>query len=830
MKNKDEKCFLWCVLRALNLKNRDNERIDRDLQSKINTLDMGDIKYPVELKDIKKFECLNSNITISVFTYSKEDGVYPLRNSENHDRLHKINLFLIKEEEKTHYCLIKIFSRLTSSQVSKHNGRIYTCERCIDSFKTEKSLKRHEEYCKTNECLKINMPEKGSTVSFKNHWRSERVPFIIYADTESLLKPIQNCESDPTKKYTQKYQKHEPISFSYYIKCFDDNVFNEEPRTYTGIDAMQKFVEWLEEDVRYIANIPSVGMKFGKEEADQFNKATTCWICGGELGLGKVRDHCHYTGKYRGAAHNNCNLKFRKPNFIPVVFHNLSGYDAHLFIKNLGYNQGNINCIPNNDEKYISFTKTITVRSYKNKKGKIVDKTHNIRFIDSFKFMSEGLSGLVNNLPETAFNNIKRYYTGDELNLIKRKGVYPYEYMNSIERFKENSLPPKESFCSSLNNEDISDVDYEHAKKVWDVFKMKSMMDYHELYNKTDVLLLADVFENFRDICLENYKLDPAHYFTAPGLSWDACVKMTCVQLELLTDVDMLLMVEKGIRGGVSMVSKRFSKANNKYMDKKFDSNKPSKYIQYLDANNLYGVAMSMDLPTHGFKWMNDKELCIWEKIPCILEVYLEYPKELHDTHNDYPLAPERIMCKNKVEKLIPNLSKANLLYTDTDSLIYEIETEDFYKDISGDVKDRFDTSNFKDGHPSGIPTGCNKKVLGVFKDEAAGKIIEKFVGLRAKLYSFELLNGEIIDDLGTKKCKGVKTTVVKKSITHNDYEECLFTRKKQLRSMNVLRSYKHEIYTETVNKVALSSDDDKRYVLENSIDTYAWGHHKIPM
>ena len=185
---------------------------------------------------------------------------------------------------------------------------------------------------------------------------------------------------------------------------------------------------------------------------------------------------------------------------------------------------------------------------------------------------------------------------------------------------------------------------------------MKSMKDYHNLYNETDVLLLADVFENFRDICIENYKLDPARYYTAPGLSWDACLKLTGVKLELLTDVDMLLMVEKGIRGGVSMVSKRFSKANNKYMGTKFKSSEPSKYIQYLDANNLYGVAMSMNLPTHNFKWMNDNELLTWEKFPCILEVDLEYPIELHDAHNDYPLAPERIMFKNDMEKLIPNL------------------------------------------------------------------------------------------------------------------------------------------------------------------------------
>ena len=731
------------------------------------------------------------------------------------------------------------------------------------------------------------------------------MPFMIYADTESLIKPIQTCEADPEKSYTKKYQKHEPISFSCYIKCFDDNVFKPVLRSYTGEDAMQKFVEWLEKDVIEIANIPAKKMIFGKEEADRFNKATYCWICEKELGENQVRDHCHFTGKYRDAAHNECNLNYRKPKFTPVVFHNLSGYDAHLFIKKLGYIDGTINCIPNNEEKYISFTKSVVVGEYTDKNGNKQSKTHDLRFIDSFKFMPASLDSLVNNLPEDAFNNLKKYYTGDKLSLVKRKGVYPYEYMDSLERLKESKLPPKEAFYSKLTEEDISDEDYTHAKKVWKVFKMKHLQDYHNLYNETDVLLLADVFENFRNICMKNYKLDPAHYFTAPHLSWDACLKMTDVKLELLTDIDMLLMVEKGIRGGVSMISNRYGKANNKYMGDKFNPSEPSKYLPYLDANNLYGYAMSMKLPTHGFKWMNKYELNLWEKYPCILEVDLEYPKELHDLHNDYPFAPERIMIgKNKVEKLIPNLrnkekyvihykklkqdlnsglkltnihrgikfeesewlnpyidmnsklrakatnkfekdffklmnnsifgktmedirkrvniilisnedkakkytakpnfkhlnifceklvavhmnktsltfnktvylgmcildlsktlmydfhynfiklkygNKAKLLFTDTDSLMYEIETEDFYKDISEDVKDRFDTSDYPSNHPSGIPTGCNKKVLGMFKNEAAGKIIEEFVGLRAKSYSFKMFEGK-----ESKKCKGI--------------------------------------------------------------------------
>ena len=208
---------------------------------------------------------------------------------------------------------------------------------------------------------------------------------------------------------------------------------------------------------------------------------------------------------------------------------------------------------------------------------------------DSFKFMATSLEKLVNNLPKDDCINLGSYYSGNKFNLLARKGVYPYEYMDSLEKLKETALPPKEAFYSRLNDGGISDEDYAHAQNVWKTFKMKSFKDYHELYNKVDVLLLADVFENFRNICLTNYGLDPAHYYTAPGLAWDAALKVTGVSLELLSDVDMLLMIEKGIRGGVSIISNRYAKANNKYMGESFIDTMISIYIAYLDSNNLYG-------------------------------------------------------------------------------------------------------------------------------------------------------------------------------------------------------------------------------------------------
>ena len=993
MKNQDDKCFLWSVLRALNPKDKNAERVDNDLKNKVDTLNIQGIQYPVSFRGIDRFESQNPEISITVLGYNKNERVYPLKVSKYTGCEYDIALLLIKDGEKSHYCLVKNTSALLASQINNHKGTSHICLNCINGFKSPDSLNKHKEYCYNNECVKITMPPPGTYLKFKNFRCSEKAPFAIYADFESLIKPMDNCDPDPNKSYTKKYQKHKPSGFSYYIISLYESVFKSVKRTYTRTkkedpNAEDVFVKWLEEDVKEIANIKPKKMVFTKEDEKQFNKASDCWICGEELKNNRVRDHCHYTGRYRGAAHNNCNLNYSKPKGVPVFFHNLTGYDSHLFIKNLGSpnKKETIECIPNNEEKYITFTKNIIVGQYTNKKGEVKDKTFKIVFKDSLKFMSSSLEALVKNLPKDAFINLLKYFTPEQAELIKQKGFYPYEYMDSIEKFNDTKPPPREAFYSKLSGRGISEKNYKHVWNVWNTFKMKTFKDYHELYNETDVLLLADVFENFRDLCLKIYGLDPVYYFTAPGLAWDACLKMTDIDLELLSDPDMLLMFEKGIRGGISTISNRYGKANNKYMKKGFNRNKLKKYLMYLDANNLYGCAMYMKLPTHGFKWLtsgemeklfNNQVVQVWEKNPCILEVDLEYPEKLHDLHNDYPFCPERVECKNGVEKLIPNLrdktkyvihyknliqclkagmklkkihrgikfiesewmkpyiemntnlrtkaknnfekdfyklmnnsvfgktmenirnrvnvklvntqerlkklvskpnlksppkifsenlvsvhmkktnllmnkpvylgmcildlsktimydfhynyikpkygNKAKLLFTDTDSLMYEIETEDFYKDISEDVKDRFDTSDYPENHPSGIPTGINKKVLGMFKDEAGGKIIIEFVGLRDKLYSYIMDEGE-----EHKKCKGIKKQVVATSIKHEDYKTCLTTGKEQLRKQNILRSYEHEVFTEEVNKVALSALDDKRYILGDGIHTLAWGHYKI--
>ena len=189
-----------------------------------------------------------------------------------------------------------------------------------------------------------------------------------------------------------------------------------------------------------------------------------------------------------------------------------------------------------------------------------------------------------------------------------RKGVYPYEYVDNWERFSEISLPSKEDFYSNQNMEDINDIDYRHANNVSKRFELENLGQYHDLHVQSDTLLLADVFENFRDMCIKEYELDPPHFLSLPGVAFQACLKKTNIELELLTDYNMLLMVEEGIRGGICHSIHRYAKANNKYM-KNYNNNEESSYIQYLDANNLYGWVMPKKLPVNGFRWLDSDEI-----------------------------------------------------------------------------------------------------------------------------------------------------------------------------------------------------------------------------
>ena len=246
-------------------------------------------------------------------------------------------------------------------------------------------------------------------------------------------------------------------------------------------------------------------------------------------------------------------------------------------------------------EDYISFSIKVPVEKYIDKNGEEKDKLIELRFIDSLKFMSSSLDSLTKNLVSSSKTLFGFGGHSDlQYDLLTRKGVYPYEYISSWDRFEETQLPPINAFFSNLNMSLISEDDYQHAQKVCWKFGIRNLGDYHDLYLRTDVIVVADVFEAFRDTCLEHYKLDPVHFYTSPGLAWKACLKHTGITLELLTDPDMLLMFEHGIRGGITQVVCKYAAANNKYMGDNFDPNKYTTYLQYMQT--IYTVGQCHNL------------------------------------------------------------------------------------------------------------------------------------------------------------------------------------------------------------------------------------------
>ena len=667
IKNKDDKCFRWCHSRHLNPQTEHPERIKKEDKRSIEGLNYEGIEFPVSQKHYKKIEKQN-NIRINVFGYEKGQP-FPIHISEEKFE-DQMNLLLITKDEKKHYVLINDSNTFMCNQ-SEHKERKHFCMYCLQCFSSERILANHVNNCLTiNGNQAINMPKEGENIlRFNNFHKQLPVPFVIYADFEAIMKKVQGCkqseemENEKNKRsYTEAYQTREDCGSAYKVICCYDDKYTKDICINRGENAVYKFMEKMLEEGKYCKAV--IKKHFNKPlvmtEVDEqhFKTMNGCHISGEKYTEKdvRIRDHCHITRKFRGSTHQECNLKLRiKPEDIkiPIIFHNLHGYDSHFIMQQIGEiakkhaytnKKGekqdlNINAITNNMKKYMAFM-----------------LGNHLTFIDSFQFMGSSLDKLVSNLPKDDLIYTSKVFKGKRLNLMSQKDVYPYNFMDSFEKFNQTKLPTKDQFFCILNNQYITDDECDHAKNIWKTFKIKTMGKYPDLHYGSHVLLLTNVFKNFRKTCMQYYKLHSCHYFKSPGLSCDAMLKMTNIKLELMTHIDMFQFIKKGMHGRVSYIMNRYRKANNKYM-KEYDEKVPSKYIMYLDANNLYGWAMSQYLPTGNFKWMTDKEISKIDlgkykkdgKKGLILEVDLEYPKELHDLHNDHPVAPKKVKVSNNM-------------------------------------------------------------------------------------------------------------------------------------------------------------------------------------
>ena len=544
---------------------------------------MEDIDFPSTSKDWKKSECNNKvalNILYVPYNTKKVNIAYKSKNNLTQER--QIILLMISDGQKWHYLVVKNLSGLLRRITSNHKEDFY-CLNCFHSYRTENKLEAHKKICENDDYCHVEMPTKNNNIIKYNHGeKSLKLPFVRYADLECLLEKMSTCINNPNESSTTKINKHTPSGYSIFTHCSFDESKNK-LNYYRDKDCMKKFSKDLREHASKIINYEKKKMiPLTTEEKIYHNKQKICYICKKEFNNNeknnyKVRNHCHYMSNYIDAAHNICNLRYKVPKEIPIVFHNGSIYDYHFIIKELvKESEGNFECLGENSEKYITFSVPIK----KKIENKDLEITYKIKFIDSYRFMSTSLSKLVDNLSEGIHNNkcadcksnldyvrittarpsslersslkrkneklllkcfnfdsyykkkfnkdlIKKFkntcsFCNNDLNkfvLLLRKGVYPYDYADTCEKFSEILLPSKEDFYSNLNMEDISDIDYEHANNVFNVFKLENLGDYHDLYVQSDTLLLSDVFKNFRDMCLKEYELDPAHFLSLPGLA-----------------------------------------------------------------------------------------------------------------------------------------------------------------------------------------------------------------------------------------------------------------------------------------------------------------------
>ena len=705
VQNRDNRCFMWSVLSCL-YPLKDNPCKVHNYRKYQNTLNFDDISFPVHVKDIPKFEKNNPEISVNVISQDTDHKGYCVEylSPERHRR-HHVNLLLLSDSHTTHYVWIKNFSRLLGDR-TKSKKPSFVCCSCLNVFSSQRVLDDHIPNCMTHAPQMTVYPDPDDcTLSFGDHDKQHPLKFYLVCDFESFLVPIGNDDDsapiDPddddvdsnsnSKSKSRVIDEHRVSGYCCY-RVTDIPQYQTPPMVYSGLDVMAHFYEHVMSESETISEILSQQVPLSPMSDDdkrRHRSAVVCENCHEPFTHTnyKTKHHCHVTGDYLFSACNNCNLQLKHKKlkvggkvtneyFLPIVFHNLKNYDSHFILKhfekrfiqrsneNGKISLDNIKIIPLNGERFLQF------------------QLGNLKFLDSFQFLSASLEDLVELLLKSGKENFPHTtrHLGDN-EFAFAKGVYPYSYMTDSSKFDETVLPSIENFYNTLHDEPLSAKDYERAHQIWDFYGIQNLRQYHDHYLKSDVLLLADVFEHFRHDVRQKHALDCLYFPTLPSLSWSMALKHTKVELELITDPEMYLMVENSIRGGISTISNRYAKANNPLLEG-YDPDKPTTFITYLDMNNLYGGAQSEPLPVGDFRFLTQDEIeqiqLDLESIPedsptgYIIDCDLSYPAHLHDKHSDYPLAPEHLTVTEEMlspfargltfkgwrpmKKLVPNL------------------------------------------------------------------------------------------------------------------------------------------------------------------------------
>ena len=568
-----------------------------------------DIPYPVDLKNITKFEQDNAalDLSINVMFRDEEGSVFPLRPPRYKAKniVHMIMFFvdsMSKEdcEPVLHYALIEDVSSLFSVRKKSENGNWHTtkyhyCFNCFNKFQREYTLEQHVKWCHKNEGQVSVLPKEGDITQYERKNKEFKLGYVFFFDFETYQKkPIRpcKCEQDEFERCPHKSKvitEHEAFAYSFLM--VDRQGYIVECEEYVGEDAATVFVELLRYmDKKYTKILRSVkDMELTENDREDFAKATLCHICEKPVKNGeKVRDHDHITGKYVGAAHNLCNLHRAECKKIVGFAHNFSGYDSHILVKALASMEGkwDVQAIPLNTEKF-----------------KMI-KFQNMVLLDSLAFLGASLDKLVETLvaSDHTFPIMRQWVDQSKLSLLLRKGVYPYEYVTQFSVVNETVLPPQEKFFSNLTMKGVSDEDYKHAKKVWKHFECTDIGEYTKLYCQVDTFQLAEAILDLRESVLREFGMDICHFLSLPMLAKDIMLKKTKCQIEQIADIEMVQMLRSNIRGGLSYV-------NTRHFDVQKESEKRGEPVTavYVDANNLYGAAMRFAMPLKDYKWMSEE-------------------------------------------------------------------------------------------------------------------------------------------------------------------------------------------------------------------------------
>ena len=668
------KCFFYCVAAALceNTTKKNKYRKSNQHDRIIELLPFDNMEGPVSIREIKYLE-KNSCVSVNVYGYDKIP--YPYYISEFVKKLYHVDVLL----HNNHYYLIRNMSTFASGEKSNRR-KCYVCQYCLCYFVKKERYDLHVELC-VKGGHQYEFPHKDAAqLNFSNYSNIVPASFVMYCDLEAMI----TKEVKVNRGKIQTKSVHVPVAVGAITVCRPKKEFGSLPMIYTGADCIDVLLQFIQSEVSRVSNILKnvcVPCVMRPEDKYMHKHAKHCFMCRKKFSdfhhLDKVRDHCHLSGKFRYTLCSTCNLtRAKRPPEIHLFFHGLSNYDSHFIIQKLyNFSSTEIKIIPKNTEKYLSFS---------------VGCVH---FKDSYQFLSESLAVLVQNLMDKGpdhFVYVNKFIKDDEQReLLKQKGIFPYNYMKDVRVLRKKHLPKKEEFFNDLTCQHITKDEYDFAQKVWDRFSCKTFQDYMEIYLLADCLLLCDVFENFRSNCLQQYNIDPCYYFSAPHFTFDAFLRHSSLTLELLSDINQYLFIIKGIRGGMSMVSKRHAVANNKYVEG-YNSSKSSSFILYLDANNLYGRAMQEYLPWKNFEWMSPQQLNYdfikrlepEGEVGCIIQCSLEYPVALHDYHSDYPLAPIKKSIPygmlSPVARMICDKHKLKRT-TNVEKLLATVEDKDFY-------------------------------------------------------------------------------------------------------------------------------------------------------